>query len=415
MPLSSNAPVPGAKEFYPLNDPEIGTIISESPARRKDTSAVPTGNYWGNYFQEPDIRALLTGMLPTGTSFTSAALRREEPLPSSWKPRPSSQKVVYPQRMLFVVIAIASLTKTETWMLAQGLWTDTQIEPLKRIVQFCHAQGTKIGIQLAHAGRKASTLALWVKNNYAAASVEQGGWPNDVYGPSTIPFADQFATPKEMDEAHLTYVENAFVEAIERCEEVGFDFIEIHSAHGYLFHSFLSNLSNVRTDSYGGQPLENRLRFPLRVIKSCREAWSKPLFVRISASDWAEGPEKADDGTWKQWGIEQSKVLAGELVKIGVDLVDCSSGGNWAQQKIPFSHGYQVPFAESLKKAYPSLNVGAVGLISDPEKAEGYLQEGKADIILLARELLRNPHWPLTAAKALGVSMKVANQYERAA
>ncbi|KAJ8516136.1 hypothetical protein ONZ45_g6518 [Pleurotus djamor] len=295
-----------------------------------------------------------------------------------------------------------------------GLWTDTQIEPLKRIVQFCHAQGTKIGIQLAHAGRKASTLAPWARGDAYIAPVEQNGWPDDVYGPSTLPFHEKFPTPKEMDEAHLTYVENAFVEAIERCEEAGFDFIEIHSAHGYLFHSFLSNLSNVRTDSYGGQPLENRLRFPLRVIKSCREAWSKPLFVRISASDWADRPEQGDDGLWKQWGIEQTKVLVGELIKIGVDFVDCSAGGNWAEQKIPLSHGYQVPFAESLKKAYPSLNVGTVGLISDPKKAEGYLQDGKADVILLARELLRNPHWALTAAKALGVSLKVANQYERA-
>nr|AAS46742.1 putative NADH:flavin oxidoreductase 1 [Pleurotus djamor] len=395
MPLSSNAPVPGAKEFYPLNDPEIGT--------------------------DEKIPLLFQPVTIGGTTFKNRIFVSPMCQYSSSNGHATDWHLVhiggFATRGAAAIIMEATAVVPEGRISPEdaGIWTDSQIEPLRRIVQFCHAQGTKIGIQLAHAGRKASTLALWVKNNYAAASVEQGGWPDDVYGPSTIPFADKFATPKEMDEAHLTYVENAFVEAIERCEEVGFDFIEIHSAHGYLFHSFLSNLSNVRTDSYGGQPLENRLRFPLRVIKSCREAWSKPLFVRISASDWAEGPEKADDGTWKQWGIEQSKVLAGELVKIGVDLVDCSSGGNWAQQKIPFSHGYQVPFAESLKKAYPSLNVGAVGLISDPEKAEGYLQEGKADIILLARELLRNPHWPLTAAKALGVSMKVANQYERAA
>lgn len=208
------------------------------------------------------------------------------------------------------------------------------------------------------------------------------------------------------------------------------DFIEIHAAHGYLFHSFVSPLSNVRDDEFGGQPLENRMRFPLRIIKACRKAWpTNPLFVRISASDWAEGPEQSD-GLWQQWGIEQSKVFVGELMKLGVDLVDCSSGGNWAKQNIPLKHGYQVcftdikhynftsrakqvHFAEALKAAHPTLVVGAVGLITDPIEAENYIKTGKADVVSLARELIRMPHWVLFAAQKLGVKVKAANQYER--
>jgi len=193
------------------------------------------------------------------------------------------------------------------------------------------------------------------------------------------------------------------------------DFIEIHGAHGYLIHEFVSPLSNRRTDQYGGS-LENRLRFPTRILQRVREVWAdKPLFVRISATDWKEGPEKGDDGTWLQWGVEQSIVWAGEMLRLGVvDLLDVSSGGNWFKQKIPVKHGYQIEFAAAIKKAHPQLIVGGVGMISDPELAEGYLKDGKADVVFLARELLRNPHWALHAAKKLGCRVKPANQVERA-
>jgi 2,4-dienoyl-CoA reductase-like NADH-dependent reductase (Old Yellow Enzyme family) len=195
-------------------------------------------------------------------------------------------------------------------------------------------------------------------------------------------------------------------------------------------------MSNIRDDSFGGQSLDNRLRYPLRLIKACREAWlTKPLFVRISASDRAEWPEKDEAGIWRQWGIEQSTILVGKLQEIGVDLVDCSSGGNWIKQNIAVKHGYQVytiqrnalllllnwqhskpqvHFAEALKRAYPSLPIGTVGVITDPHETESYLKAGKADVVFLARELMRAPHWPLIAAKELGIKVKAANQYERA-
>jgi 2,4-dienoyl-CoA reductase-like NADH-dependent reductase (Old Yellow Enzyme family) len=210
------------------------------------------------------------------------------------------------------------------------------------------------------------------------------------------------------------------------------DFIEIHGAHGYLFHSFLSPISNVRTDQYGGQPLENRLRFPLKLLKRVREEWEGPLFLRISATDFADWPEKDENsGEWRQWGIEQSKVLTGELLKIGIDLVDVSAGGNYVHQKIKTEPGYQVsilvakrklepsllelqvPYADALKKAYPNMPIGAVGLITSGKQAESYLADGKADVVLLAREFQRNPNFPMTAAQELGVAVKAANQAER--
>ncbi|KIY51220.1 putative NADH:flavin oxidoreductase 1 [Fistulina hepatica ATCC 64428] len=301
-----------------------------------------------------------------------------------------------------------------------GLWMDSQIAPLKRVVDFCHAQGAKIGMQLAHAGRKASEIAPWVQrqageDTHVIATKEEKGWPDKVYAPSAIPWSDRYAMPKAMTEEDLQYVEDAFAASVERCKKIGFDFIEIHAAHGYLFSSFVSPLSNTRTDSYGGQSLENRLRFPLRVIKRCRDVWEGPLFVRISATDWAEGPEKSEDGTWLQWGSEQSTVYARELQKIGVDLVDCSTGGNWYKQKIPSREpGYQIPYAKALKEALPSLIVGTVGNINTAQLAESTLQAGHADVVSIARELLRNPSWPFYAARELGGSAIPAVQYERA-
>ncbi|KAL9716503.1 hypothetical protein Ac2012v2_000951 [Leucoagaricus gongylophorus] len=299
-----------------------------------------------------------------------------------------------------------------------GLWTDTQIEPLKRITTFVHAQGTKIGIQLAHAGRKASLLAPWTRRatGNVLATEEVNGWPGEVYGPSDLSFKKGiYPDPRPISEEDINNkIIKAFVESTKRAEKAGFDFIELHAAHGYLLHSFVSPLSNTRDDIYGGQPLENRLRVISSLVQKVREVWSGPLFVRISATDWAEGPEKGTDGKWLQWGIEQSKILAARLQEFGVDLVDCSTGGNWAAEVIPHQPGYQVPFAAELKRAVPELLIGAVGLITEPEQAESYLKEGKTDVILLARALLQNPHWPLMAAQKLNAQVKPANQYERA-
>jgi len=295
---------------------------------------------------------------------------------------------------------------------------------LKRIVDFCHSQGTLIGIQLAHAGRKASTYAPWVQARHDAdksvprndvASVAEGGWPDNVVGPSDIPFNDAYPKPKPLTKEGIDNVVEAFAAAVERCKKIGFDFIEVHGAHGYLISSFVSPLSNRRTDDYGGS-LDNRLRLPLAIAKRVREVWGeeKPLIWRLSGTDWAEGPEKDEQtGEWRQWGVEQSTILAGELQKVGVDFIDVSSGGNWAAQKIPIGPGYQVPLAEHIKKALPNLLIGTVGLITDPQQAEGYLKSGKADAVLLARELLRHVDWPLYAAQELGVAVKPANQYER--
>jgi len=210
-------------------------------------------------------------------------------------------------------------------------------------------------------------------------------------------------------------IEQAFVDAVRRCKEIGFDFIEVHAAHGYLLHSFYSPLSNNRTDDYGGS-LENRLRFPLQIIHRVRQEWSdKPLFVRISATDWAEGPERVD-GEWKSWGIEQSKVFADKLADLDVDLIDTSSGGNWEHQKVQTGPGYQVPFAEALKAHLPPTSltlIGTVGLITEPEQAESYLQDGKADVVLLARGFIRYPNWPFHAATKLGAAVRPPVQYER--
>ncbi|KAG8731892.1 hypothetical protein FRC10_001369 [Ceratobasidium sp. 414] len=207
----------------------------------------------------------------------------------------------------------------------------------------------------------------------------------------------------------------SYVDAVERCKKIGFDFVEVHGGHGYLLHSFYSPISNKRTDEYGGS-LENRLRLSLQVASAVRAAWgtSKPLFFRLSATDWAEWPERDEKGEWTTWGIEQTIELVKKLKEIGVDFVDTSTGGNWAQQKIPVGPLYQVPFAERVKREVPDIVVGSVGLITTPRQAENILQDGQADVVLLARELLRHVDFPIYAAQELGVVVKPANQYERA-
>ncbi|KAF9015614.1 NADH:flavin oxidoreductase/NADH oxidase [Cyathus striatus] len=395
-----NKPVPGSHQFFPLNQPDIGSALDPP-----------------KLFQPLQLR---------GVTFKNRIFVSPMCQYSSDNGHATDWHLVHIGG--FATRGVGAVCMEATAVVPEGrispndagLWTDSQIEPLRRIVNFAHAQGTKIGIQLAHAGRKASTLAPWVQ--YSAgrgashvAQDNEGGWPSEVYGPSDIPFSDTYPKPKVMSEDDLDRVEKAFISAIHRAEIAGFDFIEVHAAHGYLLHSFLSPISNTRSDQYGGQELQNRLRFLLRLVSVCRQAWqNKPLFVRISASDWAEGPEQDEAGIWKQWGIEQSKILVGELEKLGVDLIDCSSGGNYVKQKITVRPGYQVPFAEALKREYPSVVVAAVGLITNPLEANKYLQDGQADAIFLARELMRNPHWPLQAAQSLGVAVKAANQYERA-
>jgi len=412
--LFKNDAVVGADQYYPLNEPLIGTAYPSTVYPRNASLPI--------LFQPLKIRSV---------EFKNRIWVAPMCQYSSDNGHATDWHLVhiggFATRGAGAIIIEATAVVPEGRISPEdaGLWTDSQIAPLKRIVEFAHAQGCTIGIQLAHAGRKASTYAPWVESrriadnsvsNTEVASAEENGWPDNVVGPSDVPFNDDYPKPKPLTKEGIQKVVDAFAAATERCKTIGFDFIEIHGAHGYLISSFVSPLSNKRTDDYGGS-LENRIRLPLEVAKKVREVWGeeKPLFFRVSAVDWAEGPEKDASGEWKQWGIEQSTILSAELQKVaGIDLIDVSSGGNWAAQKIPIGPGYQVPFAEHIKKALPNLHVGTVGLITDPHQAEGYLKDGKADVVLLARELLRHVDWPLYAAQQLGVAVKPADQYERA-
>ncbi len=280
-----------------------------------------------------------------------------------------------------------------------GIWSDALAASFVRITKFIKQQGAVPGVQLAHAGRKASTAQPW--NGGGPVPIDRGGWKP--IGPSAIPFDTGYPVPREMSPADIDSLVEQFVAAARRSSDAGFEMIELHSAHGYLLHEFLSPLSNHRTDQYGGS-LANRMRLPLRVAAAVREVWPTglPMFVRISATDWAEGG----------WDLAQSIELAKELKKIGIDLIDCSSGALVPHVKIPVGPGFQVPFAEAIRKEAGILT-GAVGLITDAHQAEAILAEGKADAVLLARKLLSDPYWPLHAAKELGASVKWPVQYER--
>jgi 2,4-dienoyl-CoA reductase-like NADH-dependent reductase (Old Yellow Enzyme family) len=281
-----------------------------------------------------------------------------------------------------------------------GIWSDAHTVAWKRIAHFIGEQGAHPAMQLAHAGRKASTHAPWTGSGPVPASA--GGW--QPMGPSPIPFDAKSVSPREMTVADIDGVVASFAEAAKRAYEAGFEVVEIHSAHGYLLHEFLSPISNRRTDEYGGS-LENRMRFTLKVAKTVRGVIpeSSPLFVRISATDWFEGG----------WDLPQSIELSKGLKALGVDLIDCSSGANVPDAKIPVGPGFQVPFAEAIRRE-AAIATGAVGMITSPEQAEEIVASGKADVVLLAREMLRDPYWPLHAARALGDKVTPPKQYGRA-
>lgn len=302
------------------------------------------------------------------------------------------------------------------------MWKDSQIAPLKRIVDFAHSQGQKIGIQIGHAGRKASTLASWLapkgKHGFVA-SKEHGGWEDNVWAPSAIPFTEhEYAHPKEMTIENIQELLQAFKDAARRAVEAGFDTIEIHGAHGYLITEFMSPISNKRTDAYGGS-FEGRTRLVFETIAAIREVIpaSMPLFLRISATEWMEHAGEPS------WTLDDSIRLAKLLPAAGVDLLDVSSGGNHHDQKINIHPYYQVDLAsairEALKKEGIELLLGAVGGITTAEMAKSIVQEGdghisKADLVLAARQYLREPEFTLRAAHELGVEVKWPNQYSRA-
>lgn len=282
-----------------------------------------------------------------------------------------------------------------------GIWDDAHVAPLARTAAFIAEQGSVPGIQLAHAGRKASTYRPW--SGTGAVAVEQGGWA-DVIAPSAVAFADNYPTPRAMTLDEIATVREAFVAATKRALAAGFQFIEIHAAHGYLLHSFLSPLSNERTDEYG-ESLGNRMRLVLEVVEAVRAAWPQelPLGIRLSATDWVEGG----------WTPEDSVVLARALGERGIDVITASSGGVSTRQQIALGPGYQVFLAEQIRRE-TGIPTMAVGLITEPEQAEAILAEGRADLVALARELLRSPYWPLQAARALGVDLAWPDQYARA-
>ena len=283
-----------------------------------------------------------------------------------------------------------------------GIWDDDHIGFLARIVNFIKQRGSVAGIQLAHAGRKASTAPPWENRSVTLAEAE-GGWP--IMAPSALPFDNGCIVPAEMTNDDIREIVSAFVRAARRSLAAGFQIVEIHAAHGYLLHQFLSPLSNHRTDQYGGI-FENRTRLIRDIVTAVRAIWpdNLPLLVRISATDWVEGG----------WDIEQSLELIRQLLPLGVDLIDCSSGGSDPHARIPLGAGYQSRFAEQIRRE-TGVKTGAVGLITAPAQADHIIRSGQADLVLLARELLRDPYWPLRAARELGCLTAWPSQYVRAA
>jgi 2,4-dienoyl-CoA reductase-like NADH-dependent reductase (Old Yellow Enzyme family) len=281
-----------------------------------------------------------------------------------------------------------------------GLWEDGQLEPLARIVRFVEGQGAAAGLQLAHAGRKASTAAPW--NGGGPVAPAAGGWAT--VGASALPFAEGHPSPEPLDEAGLQGVVAAFAAAARRARAAGFRTVEVHAAHGYLLHQFLSPLTNRRTDAWGGS-FENRTRLVRDVVSAVRAAWPAelPVLVRISATDWVPGG----------WDVEQSVELCRALRGLGVDLVDVSSGGLVPTAKVPVGPGYQTGFAERIRRE-AGVATGAVGMITSPEQADHVIRTGQADLVLFARELLRDPHFPLRAARTLGHDGPWPRQYLRA-
>ena len=281
-----------------------------------------------------------------------------------------------------------------------GLWDDAHTLPLGRIADFVHAYGGRLGVQLAHAGRKASTYAPG--RGRGAVPPERGGWT--VIGPDGNAFSDLYPQPRAMTVDDIHRVTADFAAAARRAEVANLDTIEIHAAHGYLLHQFLSPLANSRTDDYGGV-FDNRVRFLLEVVRAVRAAWPahKPLFVRVSATDWATGG----------WDLEQTTELAARLRDEGVDVLDVSSGGLTTAQQLQVGPAYQTRFAEHIRAHVPGLHVMAVGLIETPELAERVLQSGQADLIALGRPLLGDPHWPWHAAQRLGVTPHLPQAYQR--
>ncbi|CAF1013046.1 unnamed protein product [Didymodactylos carnosus] len=290
-----------------------------------------------------------------------------------------------------------------------GLWKDDQMVMMKRIVDFIHSQHAAAGIQLGHAGRKASTKPPFDPTHREKAYFEreEGGWPDEVVAPSSLPWTEGWIIPKELSLDEIEQFKNDFICSTKRAIQCGFDFLEIHAAHGYLLAEFLSQTSNHRQDKYGGS-FENRIRLLLELTERVRQVWpeEKPLSVRLSCDEWV-----GNDG----WTIDDTLILTEKLLDLGVDIIDTSSGGNSSKQVIKVGLGYQVPFADAIKKKFGTKILAApVGMIVDPKQADDIIEKGQGDLIVIAREFLRDSHFPLKAAKQLGVDISWAPQYQRA-
>jgi 2,4-dienoyl-CoA reductase-like NADH-dependent reductase (Old Yellow Enzyme family) len=282
-----------------------------------------------------------------------------------------------------------------------GIYLDAHVDMLSRIVGFIHSQGSAAGTQLAHAGRKGSTQRPW--EGHSAITPEEGGW--EPVGPTAEPFSDTYPVPRPLETQEIPSIVAAFGSAARRAQDAGFDMLELHGAHGYLIHEFLSPLTNTRTDRYGGS-FENRIRLCLEIVDAVRHVWPErmPVWLRISATDWAPGG----------WDVDQAVELARRVREHGIDLVDCSSGGLVMSQKIALGPGYQVPFAERVRRE-AGIATGAVGLITTATQADAIIRNEQADCVLLARQMLRDPYWPMHAAAELGVTFPWPAQYLRAA
>lgn len=288
-----------------------------------------------------------------------------------------------------------------------GLWSDSQIEPMRRVVEFAHSQGQVIGVQIAHAGRKASTVAPWLSmSEMATASV--GGWPDRVRGPSDVPYSDRFPVPKAMSREDIEAFKANWVAAVKRAVRAGVDFVEIHNAHGYLLMSFLSPAANTRTDEYGGS-FENRIRLSMEIARLTRENVPEhmPVFLRVSATDWLE-EVPGQPG----WGVEDTVRFAQALADSGsIDLLDVSSGGTHAGQRVRAGPAFQAPFAVAVKKAVGDrLKVGSVGMITNGPLANSLLEKDGLDLVLVGRPFQKNPGLVWTFAEELGVEISMANQ-----
>lgn len=419
-----NIPAAGVPYFTPEQDPPVGSALEPDTA--------PT------LFQPLKIRGItLQNRFVVSPMCQYSA---DDGHHTDWHFAHLSQFIIR-GNALTIVEATAVLPNGRITPQDSGLWKDSQIEPLRRLTTFAHSQNQKVGIQLAHAGRKSSTVAPWIAPRIGGSSAvsppELGGWPDNVWAPSTIKFADGFAEPRAMTLAQIQEVIQAFRDSAVRAIAAGFDVIEIHGAHGYLFTQFMSPLSNRRTDEYGGS-WENRTRLLFEVLAAVRGVMpeSMPLFLRISTTEWMEWAGEPS------WTAEDSLRLARLLPEAGVDLLDASSGGNNAQQRITVHPYYQVNIAGQIREALHreglKLLVGAVGLITEAEMARSIVQDHsgggtpgachpgtieieqesggttQADVVLLARQLLREPEFPLHVAFQLGVKVAWPHQYHRA-